>query len=162
MAMKRCKECGEEMSASANVCPKCGKDQRNFFMKHKVITFILAIIIIAVIGSMGSSNDTNTTSTGENNNIGTNTQTITEKFTVLDHTTENDGYGTYITGTVKNNTDKEYTYVGVEINLYDEDGTMIGTASDFISNLEANGTWKFKAITTDEFATYKIKEVSGW
>ena len=31
MAMKKCKECGAEISSSANQCPKCGKVQKNFF-----------------------------------------------------------------------------------------------------------------------------------
>lgn len=159
MAMKICKSCGEQVDSSAKACPKCGKDPRNFFMKHKILTFILAIIIIGVIASSGS---TNTTSTEGNNNTGTNIQTSTEKFTVLEHKTENDGYWTYITGTVKNNTNKEYTYVQIEVNLYDESGNLINSTLDNINNLEANGTWKFKAMATDEFATYKIKEVTGW
>ena len=41
MAMKKCKECGEEISSSAKKCPKCGKDQRNFFMKHPVLYTII-------------------------------------------------------------------------------------------------------------------------
>ena len=159
MAMKICKGCGEQVDSSAKACPKCGKDPRNFFMKHKVLSFILAIIIIGAIASSGTNN---TTSTEDNNNIGTNTQMVKEKFTVVEHKTEKDDYWTYITGTVKNNTDKEYSYVQVEVNLYDASGNLINSTLDNINNLEANGTWKFKALATDEFATYKIKEVTGW
>lgn len=68
MAMKKCKECGEEVSSSAKVCPKCGKDQRNFFMKHKVITFILAIVILGAIGSTMGDNNTQQTSVTTSNN----------------------------------------------------------------------------------------------
>lgn len=161
MAMKICKGCGEQVDSSAKACPKCGKDPRNFFIKHKILTFIFGIIIIGAIASSGNSN-TNTTSTKDNDNTGTNTQTSTEKLTVLDHKTEDDGYWTYITGTVKNNTNKEYTYVQIEVNLYDESGNLISSTLDNINNLEANGTWKFKAMALDEFATYKIKEVTGW
>ena len=65
MAMKKCKECGEEISSSAKKCPKCGKDQRNFFMKHPVLYTILIIIIIAVAGSSGDNpGSTTVTSTG--------------------------------------------------------------------------------------------------
>ena len=68
MAMKRCKECGEEISSSAKKCPKCGKDQRNFFMKHPVLYTILIIIIIAVAGSSGDNpGSTTVTSTGNQN-----------------------------------------------------------------------------------------------
>lgn len=75
MAMKICKGCGEQVDSSAKACPKCGKDPRNFFMKHKVITFILVIIVLAAIGSSGNTNNTNTSTGGNNNNTGTNTST---------------------------------------------------------------------------------------
>lgn len=64
MALKICKECGAEVS-SKGVCPKCGKDQRNFFVKHKVITFILILVVIgAIAGASGNGNkSTNSTQT---------------------------------------------------------------------------------------------------
>lgn len=51
MAMKTCKECNTEISAKAKKCPKCGVDTRNWFMKHKIIS---AIVIIIVLGGLGS------------------------------------------------------------------------------------------------------------
>ena len=162
MAMKSCKECGEQVSSSAKECPKCGKDQRNFFAKHKILTFILAVLIIGVIAAAGGEDSTTNNSSTENNTGTNQITTATEKFTVVEHTTENDGYWTYITGTIKNNTNKEYSYVQVEINLYDENGSLINSTLDNINNLEANGTWKFKAMATSDFATYKIKEVTGF
>ena len=65
MAMKICKECGSEVS-SKGVCPKCGKDQRNFFIKHKVVTFFLIVIILGVIGgAAGGKKDTQTSTNNE-------------------------------------------------------------------------------------------------
>lgn len=69
MAMKKCKECGEEISSSVKKCPKCGKDQRNFFMKHPVLYTILILIIIAVAGSSGSDDTGNTTVTSTGNQV---------------------------------------------------------------------------------------------
>lgn len=46
--------------------------------------------------------------------------------------------------------------------MYDENGNLVNSTLDNINNLEANGTWKFKAMATDEFSTYKIKAVTGW
>lgn len=65
MALKNCKECGAEVS-SKGVCPKCGKDQRNFFVKHKVITFILIVVVLgAIVGVSENGNQSNNTvSTG--------------------------------------------------------------------------------------------------
>lgn len=62
MAMKQCKECGTEISSAAKICPKCGKEQRNFFMKHKGFTAILVLIILVIIaGATGGNNSTNQT-----------------------------------------------------------------------------------------------------
>lgn len=64
MAMKICKECGSEVS-SKGVCPKCGKDQRNFFTKHKVVTFLLVVIILgAIVGGTSENSNNNATQTG--------------------------------------------------------------------------------------------------
>lgn len=60
MAMKICKECGSEVS-SKGVCPKCGKDQRNFFVKHKILVFVLALILLCIISSNTNNTSTNTT-----------------------------------------------------------------------------------------------------
>lgn len=61
MALKICKKCGAEVS-SKGICPKCGKDQRNFFIKHKVVTFILILAVLgAIVGASGSENKSNST-----------------------------------------------------------------------------------------------------
>ena len=165
MALKNCKECGAEVS-SKGVCPKCGKDQRNFWVKHKVITLILIVIALGVIVAMGGSTNNNTVQTGT---TGQQTQEKKEKFTLQDGDTgTSDQYGMSYTieGTIKNNTDKQYSYVQVTFNLYDSDGAQIGTALANINNLEANGIWKFKAIGSlgngKSVASYKLMEIKGW
>lgn len=52
--MKECKSCGKEISKKAKTCPNCGLDQRNFFLRHKIITGFLILIAIIVIASIGS------------------------------------------------------------------------------------------------------------
>lgn len=59
--MVNCKACGKEIAKGVNKCVGCGKDQRNFFMKHKVLTGILAIVIIGSIGAMGGEDEAATT-----------------------------------------------------------------------------------------------------
>jgi len=60
MTLKTCKECGKEISSSVAKCPNCGKDQRNWFMRHKVLTVILVLIVIGIIGGAGGSDNKDT------------------------------------------------------------------------------------------------------
>jgi hypothetical protein len=67
------------MAKGVKKCPHCGKDQRNWFMRHKIMTFIGAIILIVIIASIASSGDDSSTSTdGESKS----TQTSGKKDTV--------------------------------------------------------------------------------
>ncbi|MFL0252886.1 OB-fold protein [Clostridium neuense] len=62
-SLTSCKACGKEIAKGVKKCPHCGKDQRNFFMKHKIITVILALVILGGIGSAMGGNKNATTST---------------------------------------------------------------------------------------------------
>ena len=89
------------------------------------------------------------------------------KFTLSDDKGYSDdaGYAYYIEGTVKNNTNKDYSYVQIEFNVYDKDGSIIGSCFDNINNLEGNGTWKIKAICLGEsnnVKSYKLIGFSSW
>ena len=57
MAMKPCKECNREISSSAKTCPHCGKDQRNWFARHKFLTFLGIVLAIIVMSSMCGGNE---------------------------------------------------------------------------------------------------------
>lgn len=75
--MKPCKSCGKEISKKAKTCPNCGRDQRNFFMRHKIITgflILLAIIFIGVLGSGEDQSNNNTSSTESENTEQTSTE----------------------------------------------------------------------------------------
>lgn len=72
MGLKKCKECGEEVSKDAKACPKCGKDQRNFFKKHTVLCIICVVIILGVIIGSSSSEPKNTLTNQEESNQTTN------------------------------------------------------------------------------------------
>lgn len=122
-----------------------------------------AIIIILVIGIVGSQGGDTTTQTGTNSSTSIESNTTQEKFTLVNSEGSYDGFAYYIEGTITNNTDKQYTYVQVTFNLYDADGAQIGTAMDNINNLEAKGTWKYKAIGgTENPASYKLVNIQGW
>ncbi len=44
-----CKDCGKEIAKGAK-CPHCGKDQRNFFAKHKILTVFLWVFFLPIMG----------------------------------------------------------------------------------------------------------------
>lgn len=49
-----CKACGNEVAKGAKSCPNCGKDQRSFFARHKIISGILALVVfVTVVGALG-------------------------------------------------------------------------------------------------------------
>ena len=159
---KICKYCKSEIEKGAKICPNCNKKQ-----SHLTRNIIIAVVVVIVLLAMASGNNNNNTTPVSNNNSNEGVNNVNnnveqEKFTVTEHSTTNDGYWTYVVGTVKNNTNKNYSYVQIEISLYDAEGNLIGSALDNINNFEPNGTWKFKAMATEDFSTYKIKDVTGW
>lgn len=162
---KICKKCKSEIDNTAKVCPHCRKKQ------GMPLWLIVVLVIVGI--SMISSFSSSETNSGEEKTGTTNNKSnkTTEKFTLLDgHNGFAGDYniGYYVEGYVQNNTDKEYSYVSIEFNLYDSEGALIGTAIDNVNNLESNGKWKFKAssLTTSEetasVASYKLKEITGW
>lgn len=68
-----CKACNKEIAKGVKKCPNCGKDQRNFFMQHKVLTVIGVIVILGVLGSAGGKKSSTTATT-----TGTKTETATK------------------------------------------------------------------------------------
>lgn len=69
--MKKCKGCQKEIDAKATKCPHCQTDQRNWFMRHKVLTVLGAIIALFILigiiaASGGGSKDSTSTTAGSN------------------------------------------------------------------------------------------------
>lgn len=119
----------------------------------KKIKLLLALVVFIGILLISLTGCTTTTSTQGGDLI-----LVSDKKTT-------DQYGTiYIEGEVKNNSDKTYSYAQITFNLYDADGAQLGSAMDNINNLEPNGTWKYKALaySTEDIATYKFIEITGW
>jgi len=61
--MKKCKACAKEIDDKATKCPHCQTDQRNWFMRHKITTgFLALILLIIILAAAGSGSKTNKTS----------------------------------------------------------------------------------------------------
>lgn len=143
--------------------------------KKKMPTWLIIVLVvlgIAVIGNIISSEDTEKNDSSENRTVKKEekrTTTKKEKFSVVEGTekgyADDYGFAYYIEGTVKNNTDKKYSYIQISYNVYDADGNNLGSCLANNNNLAANETWKFKAICsgdTKNIASYKLDEITGW
>ncbi len=151
--MKKCRYCQSEIDSKAKICPNCRKKQIS--PARKIIGTILIVVGICLIISQCA-------------NIGESVKELeNSKFTLTDDHGYSDEYGFayYIEGTVKNNTNKKYSYVQITFNTYDEAGNVIGSCLDNINNLEANGTWKIQAICSGDaksVKSYKFMEFTSW
>lgn len=165
---KTCKKCQEEINAKAKVCPKCGSKQG----MPKWLIVLIVIVVIGIIASAGggdssSSNKSSTEGGTTDNKNGGSTSTAKEKFTLVEHkvSDESNQYFMYIEGIIKNNKDRDMSYVQVTFTTYDAEGNTLGTCLDNNSGLNANGTWKFKAIcseSVDKIDHYELKEITGY
>ena len=73
MALKKCKECGAEISSSAKKCPQCGKKQKS------TGTIILGVILVIIgIGMLGGNTSQITTDTTLSNTT-TSTSIVTKE-----------------------------------------------------------------------------------
>lgn len=99
-----------------------------------LIVFVGVIVLFWVIGNQDSP-----------------TSTSAKGLELVESSSERGEYGNlYITGTVKNNTNKTYSYAQVTFNLYDDSGAQVGSTMANTNNLEAGGIWKFKAVVIEE------------
>lgn len=72
-------------------------------------------------------------------------------------------FSSNIVGVVKNNTNKDYSYLQITFTLYDIDGNVVGSAFANVNNIKAGGTWKFEAMFfEDNAATWELDEITGW
>lgn len=171
-----CPKCGLDAGTS-NFCPKCGANLAQWEAgtpapkkkKHTALKIVVAIfaviIVIGIIGSIGgeSNDDTPTPTTPTSNEPATvSPSEKPENLEVLDHTIVTEGTLRHITGHIKNNTQKTYSYLQVSINLYKDDA-LVGSTLDNVNNLGPGETWEFDALIWDDSAdSYKIIEVTGW
>ena len=158
-----CKQCGKEIAESAKMCPNCGTKNKKPFFKQVWFWIVAVFLIIGIAASNGNSNNS---SANESSATG---KTKTKSDLVLEDghsgSPDSTGFAYYIEGYIKNETDKDYSYVSVTFTAYDSDGNTLGTCLDNNSGLEAGGRWKFKAMCLDEvdkIASYKLKSITKY
>ena len=145
----RCKACGNEVAKGVKKCPNCGKDNRSFVARHKVLS---AIAILVVLGGVGGAMSEGKVVKEESEIV--EKEVKVDKYQVEITSGYNDGYALYIEGTVTNNSGRDLTYVQILIPTYDADGNKVGSAMANINNLKDGETWKFEAIDSSGGVDY--------
>lgn len=145
----KCKACGNEIAKGVKRCPNCGKDNRNFVVRHKVLS---AIAILVVLGGVGGAMNKGEVVEEENEII--EKEVKVDKYQVEITSGYNNGYALCIEGTVTNNSGRDLSYVQILIPTYDTDGNKVGSAMANINNLKDGETWKFEAIDSSGGVDY--------
>ena len=140
----RCKACGNEVAKGVKKCPNCGKDNRSFVARHKILSAIAMLVILGGIG--GAMSEGGDDKVAKEGNEVVEKEVKVDKYQVEITSGFNDGYALYIEGTVTNNSGRDLSYVQILIPTYDADGNKVGDAMDNINNLKDGETWKFKDI----------------
>jgi len=166
--MVNCKACNKEIAKGVKKCVHCGKDQRNFFKQHKVLTFILAVIILVGInkvmgGNGGSTTGTTAVATGSSKEIAKPVSTTPEvkkddiSFSNI-LVTSNSGTTT-VNGEAKSNDGKKHSFT-LKVSFYDKTKKLLGTAMGSVNELQPADTKIFTAMATEDFsksASYKVE-----
>lgn len=74
-----CKACEKEIAKGVKKCPNCGKDQRNWFRRHKILTFFGVIILIGILSSLGGGEESDTSDTASNSKTDSDTKATAKK-----------------------------------------------------------------------------------
>lgn len=98
-----------------------------------------------------------------NNSAETTQASISTKLTSSDGMLElEDKYSQdgYVCGTIKNLSESSYSYVEVDINLYDSENNQVDSTISNINNLAGYGTWNFRAVVVNQKNVSKFRVVN--
>ena len=124
MALKKCKECGEEISKKAEKCPKCGSPQKK---KTSLFTWLISILVIFwAFGYFSETPETGTTSTSASKRTLSPKQAAI-KNVELDFSWSKDGLGNIMEADfiIKNNSKYQIKDIEITCTHYAKSGTRI-------------------------------------
>lgn len=135
---------------------------KKYLVRNLLSLLGLAIAVFLAVGSVDSRGTTGNTNLSTPTRDPSSTPSKPD-LEVLDYSAKSEEYARYVVGTVRNNSDRNYSYVQVEVNLLDKSGNVVGSTLANVNNLGPGKKWKFKAIILEEEArSFEIKDVTGW
>lgn len=184
--MKKCNSCQKEIDPKAKKCPYCQTDQRNWFLRHPILTALLVLIIIGFVGSLGketkkvgeTNSNTQTANTASNEESAPTTQTykLEELVDLKGKTMAVNAVVPYTSGnqfltpksgnkfvtadiTLKNNSKEPYMYNPLEFKLHDNQDYGYDIAVSDKNPTLNSGTLQ-PGQTTRGFITFEIPEAN--
>jgi len=67
----------------------------------------------------------------------------------------------FITGIVRNTSDRPYSLIHIEFNCYDNKDNFVGAATTYDSNLQGHGSWIFTVAMPQGATQYKLNRIKG-
>ncbi len=162
--IKPCKACGKQLDGSAKICPECGKDQRNFFSKHKILTGIIVLLIIGALGSGGDSEtdkevDTASVNAKQEETVDKNVKEVKEEKEDAIVVKASKLYSDYDSNEVK--ADKKYKDKLLEVTgIVNDIGVSLGQTYVCLSTGEQYSAFSVQCFFDDEDDIDKVSELS--
>lgn len=161
MSKRKCRNCGRLIVSRVNAwgrCPKCKTTFPTLSYTQKVTAIISVVVILIVLANLDNPMFQFGTYAPDR---------WLQKYddlylTELVHRRDDLGF-LHITGAVFNGSSYEKDYIQIEITLKNQDGEVVGSTMDNVTNVESQETWRFEAITSrDEAYSYEVKEITGF
>lgn len=149
MAMKKCKECGKEVSTSAKLCPHCGRKHPTggLTLPAKIFLLIFGLFILGkVIGEMNNSS-TSSTGTNQTSTVSESPKDVALRSLKLDFKWHLGGFENVMLAdfTVSNPTAYPVKDIEITCNHTAKSGTKIDSNTRIIYDIvPANGKKTFK------------------
>ncbi|VWB76628.1 hypothetical protein BLA6993_03622 [Burkholderia lata] len=89
---------------------------------------------------------------------------LAQRFSVSNFEIYTNEYGgNNVRGMLTNNTDSQFSYVQIELNVYDADGAQLGSDLVNVNNLEPHARWKFDTpLLQEHVVDVKIKNITAF
>lgn len=143
-----------------------GNKNAKVALRNGFVLFLIGGVFLAIdSGGTQTTNTTQPTQSTQPTQPGQPKQAPEKRpdLELLEASSEADAYTSYVVGKIRNNTNRTYSYVQVEINLYNKAGHQVGSTFANVTNLEPGAVWSFKApILEDEVTHFKVAGITGF